>query len=103
MLAPSAANRVAIARPIPEPAPVMTMAFPSRRMRSLSAWRVVGFQIAEDVLHAGEQVLEDGTHRVDALAVAERFVEHASLAFPADPAQAEVVIGARVLLERAVL
>ena len=51
-------------------------------------------------MHAGEEVLEDRLHRVDPFAVAEGLVEHTALAFAPDPAQAEIVIGPRMLLER---
>jgi hypothetical protein len=53
---------------------------------------VVGPQVAQRVLHAGEQMLHQRLDRVDPLAVAERHVEQPALPVLLDPAQREVVV-----------
>ena len=59
---------------------------------------VVGFQVAEHVLHAEEDVLEDRRDRVDLFVVAVRFVEDAAFAFATDPTERVVAVRTRILL-----
>src|ERR1039458_10187211 len=63
----------------------------------LHAGAVVGLQIAERVLHAGQDVLQHRLDGVDTFAVAVGFVEDAPLTLAADPAQTVVVVGARIV------
>src|SRR5215204_373588 len=65
--------------------------------------RVVGLQVTDRVLHAGENVLEKWRDGVIALVVAVRLVEEAACALAADPAQGVVVITPRIRLLRLVL
>src|SRR6476469_4217724 len=67
----------------------------SRLHARLDAGTVVGLEIAERVLNAGEQMLEQRRHRVVPLVVAVRHVEQPSFTLTTDPAQCVVVIGPR--------
>src|SRR5215831_21353091 len=60
--------------------------------RLLLARRIVGLEVSQRVLHAGQQMLEQRLDRVLPLVVADGGVEHAPLPFLLDPAQAEVVV-----------
>ena len=56
------------------------------RKAVLPARAVVGLQVADGVLDAGQYVLQHRLHGVDSFAVAVRLVEDAAFAFAADPA-----------------
>ena len=56
------------------------------------AGRSVGFQIAQRVLDAGENVLHHGGIREDPRTVRQPVKEHAAFAFVADPAQRKVLV-----------
>ena len=64
----------------------------------LRAGGVVGLEVAEGVLDAGEDVVHHGGVGVDVLAVAEDFDEDTAFAFAADPAEGVVAVGALELL-----
>src|SRR4051812_45735242 len=72
-------------------------------LRAFGARRIVSLQVAQRILDAGQDVLEERRDCVVPLVVAVRLVEQAALALAADVAQREVMVGARSLLLRLVL
>src|SRR6185295_17721510 len=69
---------------------------PIRRLtRRFHARAIIGLEIAQYVLHPGEDVFEHlRVVVVDRLVVAERFVEEPSLAFAPNPTERVIVVGA---------